>query len=196
MRKTIIVMLIVLVCGILLSQETDSTVTDVDGNVYPVVQIGNQVWIAENLRTTHYSDGTPLEYSEGSTEIARDDTTKRYFYYNNNAAYATRYGCLYTWYAAVRGIKGSDTNPPAASRGLPLQAGIFQVLQSGWNWRSFSVKTLQINSNREVDQVSMFNMAVVGVIIRHFNKCMNRAFILLLMMGNMRWVPSITLHWH
>ena len=35
-------------------------VADIDGNIYDAVQIGNKVWMAENLRTTRYADGTAI----------------------------------------------------------------------------------------------------------------------------------------
>lgn len=37
------------------------TVMDVDGNIYPLVTIGEMVWMGQNLRTTHYRDGTALD---------------------------------------------------------------------------------------------------------------------------------------
>ena len=39
---------------------TAQTVTDYDGNVYPVITIGNRQWMGQNLRTTHFSDGTEI----------------------------------------------------------------------------------------------------------------------------------------
>ena len=37
-----------------------TSVTDIDGNVYPVVEIGNQCWTKENLKTTKYADGSVI----------------------------------------------------------------------------------------------------------------------------------------
>ena len=77
------------------------TVTDHEGNVYATVQIGNQCWMRENLRTTTSpSTGTYLipAASTGYTE-----TGKQARWFNNDSVtYAPmNYGLLYNWYAAV-----------------------------------------------------------------------------------------------
>ena len=38
------------------------TVTDIDGNVYETVQIGDQLWMKENLNVTHYNNGDEIQY--------------------------------------------------------------------------------------------------------------------------------------
>lgn len=85
---------------------TAPTVTDYDGNVYNTVQIGDQCWMKENLRTTKYSDGTEiLQGSESSSSVP-------YWYYpNNNSSNKSTYGLLYNWKAVMRNAYPSTTNP-------------------------------------------------------------------------------------
>lgn len=79
------------------------TVTDIDGNVYNIVTIGSQEWIAQNLKTTHFNDGTPIPLATGNDEW-RNLTTSGYCWYNNDEAnYKDPYGAIYNWYAVDNG---------------------------------------------------------------------------------------------
>ena len=83
-----------------------STVKDYDGNEYNTVKIGNQCWMKENLRTTHYNDGTAIALGTDTS------TTIPYLYYpNNDASTVTDYGYLYNWPAVLHGEQASDENP-------------------------------------------------------------------------------------
>jgi uncharacterized protein (TIGR02145 family) len=72
-------------------------VTDIDGNEYEIISIGNQVWMAENLKTTKYKDGTeiPTGYSDSDWSNL---STGAYAVYDNNSSNAGIYGNLYNWY--------------------------------------------------------------------------------------------------
>jgi len=74
-----------------------NTVTDFDGNVYQTVTIGTQVWMVENLKTTHYTNGDPIPNVIDST-IWQNLTTGAYCNYNNDPINAQTYGRLYNWY--------------------------------------------------------------------------------------------------
>jgi uncharacterized protein (TIGR02145 family) len=65
--------------------------TDVEGNVYRTVVINGKTWMAENLKTRHYADGTP---------VGRTEKGPNYYYMDDN--YIAQYGILYNWAAAVR----------------------------------------------------------------------------------------------
>jgi len=73
----------------------DTPITDYDGNSYKTIKIGNQIWMAENLKSAHYSDG----YTIAS------------FSYGNDDANVLVYGRLYTWSATMKGAAGSNSNP-------------------------------------------------------------------------------------
>ena len=85
------------------------TLTDYDGNQYYAVQIGAQCWMAENLKTTHYSDGTAIPLVTGDSNWAalpgnNADTARAYCWYNDDeATYKDLYGTLYTYAAATNG---------------------------------------------------------------------------------------------
>jgi uncharacterized protein (TIGR02145 family) len=68
-----------------------ATVTDIDGNVYPTVIIGTQEWMAENLRTTKYSNGVAIDNVPDDAAWT-GLTTGAYCWYNNDQ---TTYGSTY-----------------------------------------------------------------------------------------------------
>ena len=88
-----------------------ATVTDYDNNTYNTVQIGDQCWMKENLRTTHYADGTTV--------------TSRYAPNNDENNVAT-YGYLYNWYAVMHGAAASSANP----------SGVQGICPAGWHMPS------------------------------------------------------------
>jgi len=103
--------------------EQPETVTDYDGNEYNTVQIGGQVWMAENLPTTHYSDGTALVDGTGAGDISDDYTTNYYFAYGDNQSNVATYGRIYTWAAVMNGAASSNSNP----------SGVRGVCPAGWH---------------------------------------------------------------
>jgi uncharacterized protein (TIGR02145 family) len=78
---------------------TYGSVSDIDGNSYKTVQIGTQLWMAENLKTTKFNDGTVIPNITDNIEW-QNLTTPGYSWYNNDAAsYKITFGALYNWYA-------------------------------------------------------------------------------------------------
>jgi uncharacterized protein (TIGR02145 family) len=82
---------------------TSGTVGDVDGNVYNTVIIGTQTWMAENLKTTKYNDGTSISLVTDGTAWT-NLSTQGFSWYNNDAATnKDLYGALYNWYSVITG---------------------------------------------------------------------------------------------
>ena len=94
-----------------------ATVTDYDNNTYNTVQIGNQCWMKENLRTTHYSDGTSIPMGNSTSN------TTAYYYVDNNISNVSTYGYLYNWPAVMGNSSSSSANP----------SGVQGICPTGWH---------------------------------------------------------------
>ena len=92
-----------------------NAVADIDGNSYDAVRIGEQVWMASNLRTTRYANGDAIP--EGQTT----SSTEPYRY--TPSTNVAEYGYLYNWAAVMHGASSSTANP----------SGVQGVCPNGWH---------------------------------------------------------------
>ena len=93
---------------------SDNTVIDIDGNVYHTVNIGTQTWMVEDLKTTRYRNGNPIEYITGNLEWG-NTMSGAYCNYDNDPVNANTYGRLYNWSAVSDSRKIAPTGWHIAS---------------------------------------------------------------------------------
>jgi uncharacterized protein (TIGR02145 family) len=83
----------------------NTKMADIDGNTYNTVTIGTQVWMAENLKTTKYSDALHTSIPVVTDGTAwMNLTTPAYCWYNNDIANKNLYGALYNWFTVNTGL--------------------------------------------------------------------------------------------
>jgi uncharacterized protein (TIGR02145 family) len=100
-------------CGI-------DTISDYDGNIYHTVPIGQQCWMRENLRTTHFADGAVIP--DGSGAASSMQTPYRYIP-NGDSLNIPVHGYLYNWPAVMHGANPSNSNP----------SGVQGICPWGWH---------------------------------------------------------------
>ena len=98
------------------------TVTDIDGNVYQTIIIGEQEWIMENLKVTHYRNGDAIPHLTNSDDWASTNSGA-YCVYDNTPSNANTYGNLYNWYAVndSRGIAPVGWHVPTDEEIMELE---------------------------------------------------------------------------
>lgn len=94
-----------------------NAVKDYDGNTYDAVKLGNQVWMASNLRTTHYADGTTIPLGEMMHDLSA--STPYRYYPDNNSSTVNTYGYLYNFSAATNKVSSSTANPSGVQGACP-----------------------------------------------------------------------------
>jgi len=103
MRKIFYLIIFLFIVSISFSQEinqqsnTTGKVKDIDGNVYKTIKIGEQLWMAENLKVTHYRNGEKIPCLNDEDEW--DNNNGAYCYYDGDTTNIEKYGMLYNWFA-------------------------------------------------------------------------------------------------
>lgn len=116
------------------------TVTDIDGNVYQTIRIGEQWWMAENLKVTHYRNGDPIEYAPDNS-IWKVLSTGAYSDWINPIVpnYVETYGLFYNAYAVhdSRNLapEGWHVASDAEWKQLEMYLGMSQADADSEGWR-------------------------------------------------------------
>ena len=107
--KTVFLFVLLLLSVMMMSCEQDhttqpgldmNTVTDIDGNMYETMRVGDKLWMTENLRATRYRNGDPIPVITEGSEW-QDLQSGAMSAYSNYEDAAQVYGRLYNWYAVA-----------------------------------------------------------------------------------------------
>ena len=86
-------------------------IKDIEGNTYKTVSIGEQVWMAENLKVTQYNDGSIIPNVTQNTTW-ENTLSGAWCYINNTPPTNTKYGKLYNWYVIDKATNGNKNVCP------------------------------------------------------------------------------------
>ena len=84
--------------NMLYTSDTTGILVDIDGNVYDIIKIGTQWWMAENLRVEHFNDGEEIPEITGSGEWNSTSSPGYCWFNNDKPSYIEPYGALYNWF--------------------------------------------------------------------------------------------------
>jgi uncharacterized protein (TIGR02145 family) len=119
---------------------TPAFVTDIDGNLYKVIQIGTQTWMAENLKTTKYNDGNPILTFTGDPDCPWNSN----WFGSLEGAYCwyefdednKKLGAIYNWHAV-----GTDKLCPTGWHVPTYSEWAKLITQSGGSVEPFNERT-------------------------------------------------------
>ena len=114
------VMITVMVTGC--KKNDDDALKDIDGNVYKTIYVGGNTWMAENLRTTKFRDGSAIPLVTENTQWTALGTAA-YCWPDNNPANKSTFGGLYNGYAVFdpRGLCPTGWHIPSDEDWIDLE---------------------------------------------------------------------------
>jgi uncharacterized protein (TIGR02145 family) len=115
--------------------------TDIDGNTYFTVKIGDQCWMAQNLKVTKYRNGDPIPNVTDNAEWTNfgEAGTGAFCNYDNDEGNVEAYGRLYNWFAVAdsRNIAPEGWHVPTDEewKQLEMYLGMSQAEADAIGWR-------------------------------------------------------------
>jgi uncharacterized protein (TIGR02145 family) len=142
------------------------TVSDIQGNIYKTVKIGNQIWMTENLKTTMYNDGTEIPKITDAISWS-NLTSGGYCWYNNDElTYQYSYGALYNGYSVNSGrLCPSGWHVPQIEEWERLREFIGDSTKGGGKLKEAGTDHW-LTPNKGADNISGFTALPAG--IRYF----------------------------
>jgi uncharacterized protein (TIGR02145 family) len=121
MKYTTRFLLTIFLSGLLIPGQGQEAVKDFDGNVYKTVKIGTRVWMAENLKVTHYRNGEPIPDIKAPKQWDLLSGGAR-CEFNNDPVYTKAFGLIYNWYTTedVRNVCPAGWHIPSESEWFAL----------------------------------------------------------------------------
>lgn len=159
-----------------------TSVTDIDGNEYQTVRIGNQLWMCENLRTTRFRNGDIIPTTTPATKDIRFEYMPKYQWaYKGDETLVAKSGRLYTWYTVTdnRGLAPEGWRIPTTKDfdalekylidngfNYPEHSGDYadflgKALASTTQWDTNNI-TGNVGCNPSVNNITNFNAYPVG----------------------------------
>ena len=122
---------------------TPALIEDYDNNVYETVITGSQLWMAVNLRTSHYMNGDPIGTTDPATlDISGENEPQYQWPYGGNIDNESVYGKLYTWFTVTdpRKVCPDGWHIPSDAEWTTLESdlGGFSIAGSPVTFKAFS----------------------------------------------------------
>lgn len=146
--------------------ENPDILTDIEGNAYNTVQIGTRTWMAENLRTTKYNDGTDIIHGE-EDDVWNYQWENPMYCWVQNDIYSKELGALYNaavietgkicptgWHVPTMSDVESLQNFPidlSVPRFNPTSLLIRDTSGFTWDWAVWRMSNGYIIVHRDID---------------------------------------------
>jgi uncharacterized protein (TIGR02145 family) len=144
----------------------EDVLMDIDGNLYHTILIGEQIWMAENLKVTHYRDGTAITNVTDNNAWEAQETEAFCIYNNNTSNEVDTYGALYNWYAVTdtRNLAPEGWHVPTDEewKELEMSLGMSQSEADNESWRGTNEGSIMAGNDALWDEGDLENDSEFG----------------------------------